>query len=137
MRIRVALIALLVSVAISFYAKSIAPAPYNLYESLPIAGYGLLFWGVIHFLPRTPKMIAAWIVGAILPYVWAVLVYGLLLSAYADAPRPYASWDVRLTFVWVFYVVVLYMYSLAVAINETVVWKRTTNIPKRSAKEKP
>ena len=99
---------------------SFVPMPYRLYEVIPIISYLILFEFVIYIIPQRVKNNGIVLCAMLLPGVWSLLAITQLAKFYQQLPQsPYSSWDIALTYLAVIYVVILYVYSFAVAIVGT------------------
>lgn len=119
MKIRVAIIVLVIIVATSVYRSSTEPFPYNLYEALLIASYPIFMEFSLYVLPIKGiiRLVAVWLFAIVLPPAWAGL--GIILL-FPEPQKIFASYDVLLPFLWIFVVMIFYVYSIALLILETI-----------------
>lgn len=119
MKIRVAIIVLVIIVATSVYRSSTEPFPYNPYEALLIASYPIFMEFSLYVLPIKGiiRLVAVWLFAIVLPPAWAGL--GIILL-FPEPQKIFASYDVLLPFLWIFVVMIFYVYSIALLILETI-----------------
>jgi len=123
MRVRAAAFALLLVTAGWYLLNGGAPLGYRLLEVLPMLILPAILGGIGWALPRRVRGLGLWLAALVVPYLWAfAAIYGLF-ALYDSLPRPYQSWDVGLTYLWLFYVVLFYAYALLHAAAESL-WLR-------------
>lgn len=90
MKIRVAIIVLVIIVATSVYRSSTEPFPYNPYEALLIASYPIFMEFSLYVLPIKGiiRLVAVWLFAIVLPPAWAGL--GIILL-FPETQKIFAS----------------------------------------------
>lgn len=94
------------------------PFPHNLYVALLIFSYIGLIEGILYALPSKGviRFIEVWLLAIGLPPVWT----GIGLALIFPGPRPFASADVLLPFLWIFCTLLLYAYSIVKSLLDTI-----------------
>ena len=111
MAVRIAALGLLLVVVVWHLQAGAAPIGYRLLEVLPMLVLPLMLLGLGRAVPRRGKILGVWLAALVIPYLWAfAAIYGLF-ALYGSGPRPYQSWDVGLTYLWLFYLALFYAYA--------------------------
>jgi hypothetical protein len=100
-----------------FLTGSVNPFPYNIYPSLIIIIYSIIMEVITRTLlfKRAIRLIIIWFFAIIVPPVWNVIGIGWLFGK----NPPITSYDVALPAMWIFITIILYIYSISVALVET------------------